>query len=260
MRLALLSVLFAAPVLAQAPVAFPCGAGVACVGTAGQPVQLGGAIKASQGYWPDGGLALIENIVSGVPVTIQGNQSRTSTLPDVIVAGANSRDGGQPIFSVRTGSHTVFSVSGAGVVTSSGDTNTGTLKVAVLDAGVARVNGTLQTLGPNLLGQITTVQALDAGVYSKVGGVSIGGEVAQDAGVASHFCQHGYGAMTAGELAVTYTRAFSSNASCICSHTQTTNTNACGIKTGTAPSTTDVTFAVASGDTDVVFWLCCGDI
>jgi predicted cobalt transporter CbtA len=30
------------------------------------------------------------------------------------------------------------------------------------------------------------------------------------------------------------------------------------VKTGTAPSTTAVTFAVASGGTDVIFWQCMG--
>lgn len=220
----------------------PCGPSASCyrVGASSSTIELG-AVKTVPYATPDGGSpqARLLSTTSSTPIAVLGSQSRTSTQPDVIIGGLNARDGGQgPIVSFRTGGYEVATV------TSNGTT----------------INGTLQASGPSGLGRVTTVQALDAGLYSKVGGVTIGGELAQDGGVASHFCQHGYGAMTAGELAVTYTRAFTSNSSCICSHTQTTNANACGIKTGTAPSTTAVTFAVASGDTDVVFWICCGDI
>lgn len=68
----------------------------------------------------------------------------------------------------------------------------------------------------------------------------------------------GSGAMTAGELAVTFSTSFGAAPVCVCTHVNTTNTNACNIKSGSTPSTTGVTFAVTSGGTDVVHWNCVG--
>jgi len=68
----------------------------------------------------------------------------------------------------------------------------------------------------------------------------------------------GSAAMTASELAVTFTTAFGVAPVCVCTHVNTTNDAACNIKTGAAPSTTGVTFAVAAGGTDVVHWHCIG--
>jgi hypothetical protein len=123
----------------QTPVV-PCGTGF-CVGRSGQPVTLGGTVTVSQSAWPDGGLALIENTISGVPVQVLGNQSRSSTLPDVILGGKNSRDGGQPIVSVRTGGAQVFAVSAAGSITAAGAVNFSTANV-----GARFMDGGAQTL------------------------------------------------------------------------------------------------------------------
>lgn len=69
--------------------------------------------------------------------------------------------------------------------------------------------------------------------------------------------QHAASAMTAGALAVTFGTAYTSVApTCTCTHVNTTNSNPCVISV--APSTTAVTFAVASGGTDVVDWICMG--
>lgn len=127
--------------------------------------------------------------------------------------------------------------------------------VQVLQVGVSeQVNGTLGVTG------ISTLQALDAGANSRVAGLPIVVGTAQDAGTSTTpSIQWGYQALAANEAAVTFTRAFSANPSCFCTHTQTTNANDCGVKTGTAPSTTAVTFAVTSGGTDVVYWICVGD-
>jgi hypothetical protein len=70
----------------------------------------------------------------------------------------------------------------------------------------------------------------------------------------------GSGAMTAGELAVTFGTAFGASPICNCTHVGTTNINACAIKTGATPTTTGVTFTVTLGGTDVVHWFCQGDL
>lgn len=107
---------------------------------------------------------------------------------------------------------------------------------------------------------VLSTSALDAGVQSKVGGVNIGALVAIDGGVATRSCQFSYGAMTASALAVTFNPAFTSNPQCQCTHVNTTNTNPCTLASGSVPTPTTANFAVASGGTDVVHWLCCGDI
>jgi hypothetical protein len=68
----------------------------------------------------------------------------------------------------------------------------------------------------------------------------------------------GAGNMTAGELVVTFTTAFTLGPVCTCTHVNTTNGNACNIKDGAEPGTTGVTFAVASGGTDMLHWICVG--
>jgi hypothetical protein len=70
--------------------------------------------------------------------------------------------------------------------------------------------------------------------------------------------EKGATAMTSNELAVTFATAFGAAPSCNCTHVNTSNTNACNIKSGSAPTTAGVTFAVASGGTDVVDWICIG--
>lgn len=68
----------------------------------------------------------------------------------------------------------------------------------------------------------------------------------------------GSGAMTGGELAVTFGTGFGTAPICNCTHVNTTNANGCNIKSGATPTTTTVTFAVTSGGTDVVHWNCVG--
>ena len=270
-RLLSLVLVASAAVAQQVPVV-PCGTSAGggtkwCVGTAGQDVDLGSTLLETRGSWPDAGLAILRPVTSGATLQLEGAQGvgNITGRPNAIIRTKSAIDGGV-ILSVRNNNTEIFAVNASGASgTFASQTVTGTATIAtgkidVLDAGVARINGTLQTLGPNLLGQITTAQALDAGLFSKVGGVSIGGVVAQDGGVATHVCQYGYGAMTANALAVTFTRAFSSNTSCTCSHVDTTNTNPCTILAAGVPTTTGVTFAVASGGTDVVHWMCCGDL
>lgn len=108
---------------------------------------------------------------------------------------------------------------------------------------------------------VTSLGALDAGVQSKVGGATIGALLAQDGGVATRVCQFGYVALSTGAASVTYTTAFSSLPQCQCTHRNTTNANACVIDIATAaPSATVAKFAVTSGGSDVIDWLCCGDL
>lgn len=146
----------------------------------------------------------------------------------------------------------------------------GTEKVAVLDAGVALINGQLQALGPivgtsetlsTTLGVtgVTTLVALDAGVNSKVGGITIATAQAADGGVRSPLIQFGYAAMTTGAVTITFRTAFTSNPQCQCAHRNTTNSNPCVLDASTVPTTTAAKFLVASGGSDVIDWLCIGD-
>ena len=155
MRLALAVALFAVAAAAQAPVAYWCGPGTACVGTDGQPVKLGNTVQVDQTSYPDGGVARITPVTSNVPLSLLGKQARTSTQPDVILGGLNNRDGGQPIVRVVSGNHTVWSVSGAGVVSAGDQTATTltatTVKTTALDAGYGLINGRLQVAGPLVL-------------------------------------------------------------------------------------------------------------
>ncbi len=132
---------------AQTPPASQCGGSV-CVGASGQPVALGNTVGVDQGPWPDGGVARVMPLTTGVPLSLLGNQSRTSTLPDVIIGAVNARDGGMPLVSFRTNSAEVANISPAGILTVKGVTNSGTAtsalgKFDLIDAGNANVVGTL---------------------------------------------------------------------------------------------------------------------
>lgn len=80
--------------------------------------------------------------------------------------------------------------------------------------------------------------------------------VVHGSGTVAQAMESGASAMIAGSLPVTFGTAFSAAPSCVCTHVNTTNSNPCVI--GVAPSTSGVTFAVTSGSTDVVNWLCMG--
>lgn len=82
--------------------------------------------------------------------------------------------------------------------------------------------------------------------------------VVHGSGTAQQAIESGSGAMTGGALAVTFGTAFSVAPKCTCTHVNTTNANACNISSAGVPSTTAVTFAVTSGGTDVVHWICIG--
>ena len=82
--------------------------------------------------------------------------------------------------------------------------------------------------------------------------------VVHGTGTAAQAIESGSAAMTTGALAVTFTTAFGAAPKCVCTHVDTTNTNPCTIQAAGAPSTTAVTFAVASGGSDVVHYFCIG--
>ncbi len=134
---------------AQTPPAQQCGGSV-CVGSSGQPVSLGNTVGVDQGPWPDGGVARVMPLTTGVPLSLLGNQSRTSTLPDVIIGAVNARDGGMPLVSFRTNSAEVANISPAGILTVKGVTNSGTAtsalgKFDLIDAGNVNVQGVTST-------------------------------------------------------------------------------------------------------------------
>lgn len=72
-------------------------------------------------------------------------------------------------------------------------------------------------------------------------------------------CLWGTKAMSGGSGSITFGTAFGASPICTCTHVNTTNANACNISSAGTPSTTAVTFAVTSGGTDVIHWMCCGD-
>lgn len=147
----------------------------------------------------------------------------------------------------------------------------GLVKTNILDAGRAHIVDDLSvgddvtvtgdvTVGATLgVTGVTTLAALDAGINSKVGGVAIATGKPQDGGVVTPLMQWGYQALSSDEVAITFTTAFSAIPSCTCTHVQTTNANACGIKSGTVATVSAVTFAVTSGGTDLIYWQCMGD-
>lgn len=100
---------------------------------------------------------------------------------------------------------------------------------------------------------------VSTGSFAKVAGVSLATVAPQDGGVSAPLCQFGYGAMTSGALTVTFTKAFTSNPQCTCSHVNTTNSTACVLDSTAVPTTTAAKFLVASGSSDILDWICCGD-
>lgn len=134
-----------------------------------------------------------------------------------------------------------------------------------IDPANRRINGSLTvvgnstTAGTSGLRGVSTIVALDAGPDSKVSGVTIAAAASQDGGSVTPLIQFGYGAGTGGVLAVTFTKAFTSNPQCQCTHIGTTNLNGCVLTTASVPTTTTASFSVTSGGTDIIEWLCIGD-
>ena len=84
----------------------PCGSAL-CIGGNQQPITLGNTAQVSQGSWPDGGIAEWTPVVPGAIVSLAGTQSDpndggTTTTPDVVLRGRNSRSAADPIVSVRS--------------------------------------------------------------------------------------------------------------------------------------------------------------
>lgn len=254
-RLAVVAVLLAATVAhAIGGEVIPCGTAAPCV-IVGSPdggaVQLGAVLQSSRFVQQDGGAVLrIQPVPASTPIALLGNQARTSTEPDIIIGGTIARDGGQgPIVSFRTGSYEIASITSGGISSNVPQTVTG-----------LTVNGNESVTGTLGVGGVSTLSALDAGVRSKVGGVTIGGLLASDGGIATHVCEFGYRALSTGAIQVTFTRAFTSLPQCQCTHRNTTNSNSCTLVAATPPTITTADFAVASGGSDVVDYFCCGDL
>lgn len=199
----------------------------------------------------DAGVSRFSSVISGTVKT------------DLLDAGAGTingllRVGGAIIGSAEIGTtagldagygliNGQFRVLGPTIVTSiAGTGEIGT--TAGIDAGYGMINGQLQVLGPAL-----------TGVKSKVGTVTTATAASQDGGVQTPLIQFGYGAGSSGVLAVTFTKAFTSNPQCQCTHVGTTNTNGCVLTTGSVPTTTTASFTVGSGGSDIIHWLCVGD-
>ena len=95
--------------------------------------------------------------------------------------------------------------------------------------------------------------------YDPAGGTSyLRPPVLHGTGTAQQAIERNSAALVANELAVTFATAFGAAPVCVCTHVNTTNSNPCTIKSGSAPTTTAVTFTVASGGTDVIHWMCLG--
>ena len=233
---------------AQAPLVYPCGT-ANCVGVGvpdGGPVQQAAILQTSRYVLPDAGLprVRIQPLSPLTQVEILGAQARTSTEPDVIIGGLSARDGGQgPIVSFRTGSYEVATITTGGF----SGTTTGPVNATTITGS-----------GPTNITGVTSLAALDAGVRSKVGGATIGAIQAQDGGISTQLCQHGYIALTSGDAGIVFRSAFTSIPSCNCTHIATTNANPCVIST--APTTTAVGLSALNGATDVINFICCGDL
>ena len=110
---------------AQAPLVYPCGT-ANCTGIGipdGGPVQIGAVLQVSKYATPDGGVTQVrvQPLTTGAPIAVLGNQSRTSSQPDVVIGGANARDGGQgPIINFVSGSTVLASMGATGALSSSG--------------------------------------------------------------------------------------------------------------------------------------------
>lgn len=132
----------------------PCGTAANCV-RVGEPdggqVQLSGAVSTVRYATPDGGgaQARLQPMSPLAQVAILGGQSRTSTLPDVVIGGANSRDGGYDLVRFTSGGATVGSITSNGAATFGSITgsSTGALgKFTLVDAGALNVVGQ-ETIG-----------------------------------------------------------------------------------------------------------------
>jgi hypothetical protein len=254
------------------------GAGGACTVAAG----AGGADNISGAIGgPGGALTLRAGAAGGGhiggAVTIQGGAGGASNAThgsnvggDVTItagtggaeaAGGNANPGGAVTITAGTGGANSSGAAGLGgalTIRSGGGgaagAGTGSSGGAlIIDTGAATGAATAATL---------SIGATNAGAMT-IGrsGQSItvnGYGVLTSHGTTVLSVEKGATAMTASELAVTFATAFAAAPSCTCTHVNTTNTNACNIKSGAAPTTTTVTFAVASGGTDVVDWICIG--
>lgn len=224
--------------VAQAQLVRPCGGSASCTAVGvpdGGQVQLGGVLQSSR----SASQVVLQPLTSGLPISVLGNQGRFVNSADVIIGGSVGRDGGsQVIVQFKSGSTPVGAISGSGIASFNG------------------VSAPISSAGPNGLGGVTTIQALDAGLMSKVGGVLIGGLLSQDGGIVSNFCQFGYTALVDGDAGIVFTRAFGSLPRCQCTHVAVTTANPCVITT--KASTTAVGFSSQSAGTDDVDWQCCG--
>jgi hypothetical protein len=138
------SILVAAVAFGQA--AYVCDT-AACVGSTGQDVNLGGTVIETRGPRPDGGQAILKPAVASAVLQVLGNQSRTSTLPDVIIGGSNARDGGSPIVSIRTGGYEVWSVAGSGAIAQGASTLGATTISRLTVTSDAGIGGNLGVTG-----------------------------------------------------------------------------------------------------------------
>jgi hypothetical protein len=146
----------------------------------------------------------------------------------------------------------------------------GTSKVAVLDAGVALINGQLQVLGPSVLQGVTattanattsantpfaTAAAVDAGSV-RIANTYAPIAASQDGGTnAMTRIQFGMCVLSANSCAVTFNTAFSTIPQCLCTSVNATAA-ACGVSA--TPSTSAVTFKGANAS-DQIQWVCFGD-
>lgn len=92
--------------LAVGDVVVPCGSAL-CIGGNQQPITLGGTIQVSQGYIPDGGIALFSPVVAGARIEMRGTQSDpndggATVTPNVVLGSRNSMTGTDVLVSVKS--------------------------------------------------------------------------------------------------------------------------------------------------------------
>jgi len=258
-------------------------AGSAAAGNGGQLTILSGAGGSPSGAQPGGSggniLILAGNNRAGASaagnITVTagpGAQATASLSPSAggavsISGGAGGATssgtgeaGGAVTIRAGTGGNGVSGTSGVGGDLTLTSGNAGTAGVSggasgnvTLDTGAATgaaTNGTM-SLGTTSANSITIGRSGKAVTVNGYG-------VLTTHGTTVLAVESGASAMTANELAVTFGTAFGAAPACTCTHVNTTNTNPCNIKSGSTPTTTTVTFAVASGGTDVVDWICIG--
>lgn len=231
---------------AQVPPARQCD-GPVCVGVDGQDVNLGGTVLETRGPYPDAGLAVLKPIVADATLELQGIQAVGNPgRPDVVIRSQRAHDGGT-IISFRNNQTEIFAVTASGTTTTGSETMSGTLKVAILDAGVANIQGQLGVAGNvAIAGTIATAKAdvLDAGLARFNGSVQI------VAGLSSGNCTLG------GESpSVCPAQTALAGSRCVC---QPVGTSAAIAAAGCAVSLSGSTLTVTSlnGGTHVVNWHC----